>query len=106
MKLAWFSGEEVASGSDRGSERVCADSNRSGKSSPDHVINVMTEMFVSEENLNKMEDILDTWSNNLKVYIYYQMSCHDLQVQCLVLIPTVSWEFIRYTCLVCCTRML
>lgn len=59
-------GEEVASGSDGGSERVCTDLDRSGKSSPDHVINVMTEMFVSEENLNKMEDILDTWSNNLK----------------------------------------
>ncbi|TSM85918.1 Centrosomal protein POC5 [Bagarius yarrelli] len=39
---------------------------RSGKSSPDHVINVMTEMVVSEDNLNKMEDILDRWSNNLK----------------------------------------
>ncbi|XP_007559368.1 centrosomal protein POC5 [Poecilia formosa] len=25
-----------------------------------------TEMFISEENLSKMENILDTWSNNLK----------------------------------------
>ncbi|MCI4392685.1 hypothetical protein PGIGA_G00148790 [Pangasianodon gigas] len=59
-------GDEVASRSDGGSEGAHTDSDRSGKSSPDLVINVMTEMFVSEENLNKMEDILDTWSNNLK----------------------------------------
>ncbi|KAK3514582.1 hypothetical protein QTP70_021637 [Hemibagrus guttatus] len=56
-------GEEVESRSDGGAH---TDSDKSGKSSPGHVINVMTEMFVSEENLNKMEDILDTWSNNLK----------------------------------------
>ncbi|XP_058230799.1 centrosomal protein POC5 [Hemibagrus wyckioides] len=56
-------GEEVESSSDEGTH---TDSDKSGKSSPGHVINVMTEMFVSEENLNKMEDILDTWSNNLK----------------------------------------
>ncbi|XP_060739792.1 centrosomal protein POC5 [Tachysurus vachellii] len=58
-------GEEVGSRSDGGPEGRHTDSDKSGKSSPCHVI-VTTEMFVSEENLNKMEDILDTWSNNLK----------------------------------------
>ncbi|XP_060763137.1 centrosomal protein POC5 isoform X5 [Neoarius graeffei] len=66
-------GEEVASRSDRGSEGTHSDSDRSGKSSPDHVINVMMEMFVSEENLNKMEDILDTWSNNLKSNVMMEL---------------------------------
>ncbi|GAA6109049.1 centrosomal protein POC5 [Tachysurus ichikawai] len=59
-------GEAVGSRSDGGSEGRHTDSDKSGKSSPGHMINVTTEMFVSEENLNKMEDILDTWSNNLK----------------------------------------
>ncbi|KAF5906673.1 centrosomal protein POC5, partial [Clarias magur] len=54
-------GEDADSRSDRGSDG--AHSNQSMRRSPDHV---MTEMFVSEENLNRMEDILDTWSNNLK----------------------------------------
>lgn len=67
MNIAWISGDEVASRSDRESH---TDPDRSGKSSPGRVINVMTEMFVSEENLNKMEDILDTWSNNLKVFFF------------------------------------
>ncbi|KAK5871360.1 hypothetical protein PBY51_004245 [Eleginops maclovinus] len=34
--------------------------------SPDPLESVVTEMFVSEENISKMENILDTWSNNLK----------------------------------------
>ncbi|KAI5088323.1 centrosomal protein POC5 isoform X1, partial [Silurus meridionalis] len=59
-------GEVAASSSREGSEAASTSSDGSGKNSPDHVINVMTEMFVSDENLNKMEDILDTWSNNLK----------------------------------------
>lgn len=39
----------------------------SGQSSADALITVMTEMFISDENLNRMENILDTWSTNLKV---------------------------------------
>lgn len=73
LNITWFLGEEVASRSDIGSEGAHTHSDRSGKSSPDHVINVMTEMFVSERNLNRMEDILDTWSNNLKVYFKAQL---------------------------------
>ncbi|XP_053336443.1 centrosomal protein POC5 [Clarias gariepinus] len=57
-------GEDVESRSDRGSDG--AHSDQSMRRGPDHVIDMMTEMFVSEENLNRMEDILDTWSNNLK----------------------------------------
>ncbi|XP_058491415.1 centrosomal protein POC5 [Solea solea] len=39
---------------------------RSRPNSPDPLTSTVMEMFVSEENMSKMEDILDTWSNNLK----------------------------------------
>lgn len=102
VTILWFSGEEVESRSDGGTH---TDSDKSGKSSPVHVVNIMTEMFVSEENLNKMEDILDTWSNNLKVCVASEMPCLTGVMSgstCIekVLIPTRSWEFIRYTYLV------
>ncbi|XP_067294359.1 centrosomal protein POC5 isoform X2 [Pseudorasbora parva] len=51
------------------SVRTQTGSDRSGQSSPDARITVMTEMFISEENLNRMENILDTWSTNLKVIV-------------------------------------
>ncbi|MEQ2251017.1 hypothetical protein ILYODFUR_006717, partial [Ilyodon furcidens] len=38
----------------------------SKRSSPDFRGLAVTEMFISEENISKMENILDTWSNNLK----------------------------------------
>ncbi|MEQ2214196.1 hypothetical protein XENOCAPTIV_020180, partial [Xenoophorus captivus] len=38
----------------------------SKRSSPDFRGLAVTEMFISEENISKMESILDTWSNNLK----------------------------------------
>ncbi|XP_011614163.1 centrosomal protein POC5 isoform X1 [Takifugu rubripes] len=38
---------------------------RLGSSCPDHETSVITEMFITEENIGKMENILDTWSNNL-----------------------------------------
>lgn len=40
---------------------------RLGSSFPDHETSVITEMFITEENIGKMENILDTWSNNLTV---------------------------------------
>lgn len=40
---------------------------RSWSSGPDHQMSVMTEMFVTDENVGKMENILDTWGSNLKV---------------------------------------
>lgn len=39
----------------------------SGSSCPDQETSVITEMFITEENIGKMENILDTWSNNLTV---------------------------------------
>uniref|UniRef100_A0A673GUC1 Centrosomal protein POC5 n=1 Tax=Sinocyclocheilus rhinocerous TaxID=307959 RepID=A0A673GUC1_9TELE len=48
-------------------------SDRSGQSSPDALTTVMTEMFISEENLNKMENILDTWSTNLKSNVMMEL---------------------------------
>uniref|UniRef100_A0A3Q3XDT1 Centrosomal protein POC5 n=1 Tax=Mola mola TaxID=94237 RepID=A0A3Q3XDT1_MOLML len=34
--------------------------------SPDPLESTVTAMFISEENIGRMENILDTWSNNLK----------------------------------------
>ncbi|KAI2664450.1 Centrosomal protein POC5 [Labeo rohita] len=55
------------------SEERSARSDRSGQNSPDALTTVMTEMFISEENLNKMEDILDTWSTNLKSNVMMEL---------------------------------
>ncbi|KAG5841207.1 hypothetical protein ANANG_G00197120 [Anguilla anguilla] len=49
------------------SERGFARSGRS--SSPELLVSMVTKMFVTEENLGRMENILDTWSNNLKVNV-------------------------------------
>lgn len=40
---------------------------RSRPDSPDPHGSAVTEMFISGENISKMDNILDTWSNNLKV---------------------------------------
>ncbi|XP_056601971.1 centrosomal protein POC5 isoform X1 [Triplophysa dalaica] len=48
------------------SEQTQTGSDRSREASPDVLITSMTEMFISEDNLNRMENILDTWSTNLK----------------------------------------
>ncbi|XP_067294357.1 centrosomal protein POC5 isoform X1 [Pseudorasbora parva] len=55
------------------SVRTQTGSDRSGQSSPDARITVMTEMFISEENLNRMENILDTWSTNLKSNVMMEL---------------------------------
>ncbi|XP_008279676.1 centrosomal protein POC5 [Stegastes partitus] len=52
--------------SDAPSDRLQVMSGRSRPNSPDPLESAVTEMFISEENLNKMENILNTWSNNLK----------------------------------------
>lgn len=36
-------------------------------SSPEFNTSEMMELFISEENIGQMENILDTWSSNLKV---------------------------------------
>ncbi|KAJ8405660.1 hypothetical protein AAFF_G00316400 [Aldrovandia affinis] len=40
---------------------------RPGNSSPDPLVTVVTERFIAEENMGRMENILDTWSENLKL---------------------------------------
>ncbi|XP_041856623.1 centrosomal protein POC5 isoform X2 [Melanotaenia boesemani] len=55
--------------SDAPSERLRVPSARSRSNSPDPHEFFETEMFISEENINKMENILDTWSNNLKTNV-------------------------------------
>ncbi|KAL0979276.1 hypothetical protein UPYG_G00183100 [Umbra pygmaea] len=42
-------------------------------SSPDPLVTAVTEMFISEENINKMENILDTWSNSLKANVLMEL---------------------------------
>ncbi|KAK2911762.1 hypothetical protein Q8A67_003895 [Cirrhinus molitorella] len=69
-------GESMANksvSSEERSARSRTGSDRSGQSSPDALTTVMTEMFISEENLNKMEDILDTWSTNLKSNVMMEL---------------------------------
>ncbi|XP_070760392.1 centrosomal protein POC5 [Enoplosus armatus] len=48
------------------SDRLQTATDRSRPNSPDPVESAVTEMFISEENISKMENILDMWSNNLK----------------------------------------
>ncbi|XP_059192546.1 centrosomal protein POC5 [Centropristis striata] len=45
---------------------------RSRPNSP-HPESAVTEMFISEENISKMENILDTWSNNLKTNVLTEL---------------------------------
>ncbi|TKS78824.1 Centrosomal protein POC5 [Collichthys lucidus] len=47
-------------------DRLDTSPERSGPKSPDPLESSLTEIFVSEENISKMEKILDTWSNTLK----------------------------------------
>ncbi|CAL8346605.1 unnamed protein product [Lota lota] len=47
-------------------DRSRAEAERSRQTSPDSWESGGTELFISEENISKMEDSLDTWSNNLK----------------------------------------
>lgn len=48
-------------------DRLDTSPERSGPKSPDPLESSLTEIFISEENISKMEKILDTWSNTLKV---------------------------------------
>ncbi|TRY64533.1 hypothetical protein DNTS_022654 [Danionella cerebrum] len=48
-------------------------SDRSKQSSPDSLITNTTEIFISEDNLNRMENILDTWSTNLKSNVMMEL---------------------------------
>ncbi|XP_074525442.1 centrosomal protein POC5 isoform X2 [Halichoeres trimaculatus] len=48
------------------SDRLQTPSDRSRSNSPDPLEASVTELFISEENISKMENILETWSHNLK----------------------------------------
>lgn len=95
--IAFTSGEHMAARSVSPEERSATaqtGSDRSGQNSPDALITVMTEMFISEENLNRMENILDTWSTNLKVcfaIVCFVPFCCIPQY----IIGTVSWSVCR-----------
>ncbi|XP_022611935.1 centrosomal protein POC5 isoform X2 [Seriola dumerili] len=50
------------------SDRLQPASERSRPNSPDPLESAVAEMFISEKNISKMENILDTWSNSLKAH--------------------------------------
>ena len=53
--------------SDAPSDRQQTPSEMSRRSSPAPLVTVVTDLFISEENMGKMENILDSWGDNLKV---------------------------------------
>ncbi|KAJ3603840.1 hypothetical protein NHX12_028581 [Muraenolepis orangiensis] len=55
-----------SSGGTSGGPSDRSQAERSRRTSPDSWESGGTEHFISEENISKMEDILDTWSNHLK----------------------------------------
>ncbi|KAM3867553.1 centrosomal protein POC5 [Diretmus argenteus] len=59
--------------SDAPSNRLRTSPERSRQSSPDPLVSVLTEMFISVENISKMENILDTWSANLKSNVLMEL---------------------------------
>ncbi|KAF7661068.1 hypothetical protein LDENG_00268840 [Lucifuga dentata] len=59
--------------SDAASDRMQMASERSRPNSPDPLESTVTEMFVSEENISQMENILNTWSNNLKSNVLIEL---------------------------------
>ncbi|XP_691080.4 centrosomal protein POC5 isoform X1 [Danio rerio] len=59
--------------SEERSARVQTGSDRSQQSSPDALITTTTEIFISEDNLNRMENILDTWSTTLKSNVMMEL---------------------------------
>ncbi|XP_042344313.1 centrosomal protein POC5 [Plectropomus leopardus] len=65
-ELAGRSSSRASLASNTPSDRSQRASERSRSNSPNLLESAVTEMFISEENISKMENILDTWSNNLK----------------------------------------
>ncbi|XP_042277837.1 centrosomal protein POC5 [Thunnus maccoyii] len=61
-EMAGRTSSRASAVSDTPSDRLQTVTERSRPNSP----GVLTEMFISEHNINKMENILDTWSHNLK----------------------------------------
>ncbi|KAM9391902.1 centrosomal protein POC5 [Pholidichthys leucotaenia] len=65
-KMSSLSSSRTSMVSEAISERLQVAPERSTLSSPGPFEFSVTEMFISEENISRMENILDTWSNNLK----------------------------------------
>ncbi|XP_068461314.1 centrosomal protein POC5 isoform X1 [Clinocottus analis] len=65
-EMAGRSSSRVSMLSNAPSDRLQTVSQRSRPSSPHPSESDVTEIFISDENISKMENILDTWSNNLK----------------------------------------
>ncbi|XP_034728427.1 centrosomal protein POC5 isoform X2 [Etheostoma cragini] len=71
------------------SDRLRTVSERSRPDGPHTFESTVTEMFISEENISKMGNILDTWSNNLKTNVLTElrkwklafMEQHKLEIQ-------------------------
>ncbi|KAM8886867.1 centrosomal protein POC5 isoform 2-T3 [Spinachia spinachia] len=71
------------------SGRLLTVSERSRPSSPHQLDSAVTEMFISEENICKMENILDMWTNNLKLNVLtelrkWKLACmeqHQLEIR-------------------------
>ncbi|XP_022611918.1 centrosomal protein POC5 isoform X1 [Seriola dumerili] len=55
------------------SDRLQPASERSRPNSPDPLESAVAEMFISEKNISKMENILDTWSNSLKSNVLVEL---------------------------------
>ncbi|KAI3371924.1 hypothetical protein L3Q82_006797 [Scortum barcoo] len=79
-RTSYRKAEEMAGRSSRASmlstapsDRLQAASDRSRPNSPYPLESDVTEMFISEQNISKMENILDTWSNNLKANVLTEL---------------------------------
>ncbi|CAB1322082.1 unnamed protein product [Coregonus sp. 'balchen'] len=55
------------------SDRLQTPSEKSRHSSPNPLVTVVMEMFISVENMNKMENFLDTWSENPKTNVLMEL---------------------------------
>ncbi|XP_060893988.1 centrosomal protein POC5 isoform X3 [Labrus mixtus] len=55
------------------SDRLQTPTERSRSNSPDPLEESVTELFISEENISKMENILAMWSNNLKLDVLTEL---------------------------------
>uniref|UniRef100_A0A3B3BHW6 Centrosomal protein POC5 n=1 Tax=Oryzias melastigma TaxID=30732 RepID=A0A3B3BHW6_ORYME len=72
-RMAAQSPDRASGVSDTRSDQVHAPSEGSRSSSPDLHGFTMTEIFITQENMSKMENILDTWSNNLKTNVLTEL---------------------------------
>ncbi|RVE68334.1 hypothetical protein OJAV_G00090450 [Oryzias javanicus] len=72
-RMAAQSPDRASGVSDTRSDQVQAPSEGSRSSSPDLHAFTMTEIFITQENMSKMENILDTWSNNLKTNVLTEL---------------------------------